>query len=75
MISHLCYVHLGINETLPRLLFIHLVETEVDKALRFLKRRKRDIALNIADIHGISLASCIMHMEIITNEVPNTNVD
>ncbi|XP_049372496.1 uncharacterized protein LOC125837407 [Solanum verrucosum] len=57
--THLRYAFLGTNETLPVILFAELSKIQVDAALRILKRRKKAIGWQMADIHGISLALCI----------------
>ncbi|XP_049388027.1 uncharacterized protein LOC125852317 [Solanum stenotomum] len=57
--AHLRYAFLGTNETLPVILSAELSEFQVGAALRILKRRKRAIGWQLADIHGISPALCM----------------
>ncbi|XP_049381305.1 uncharacterized protein LOC125845836 [Solanum stenotomum] len=59
MPAHLRYAYLGTNETLPIILSAELSETQVDAALRILKRRKKVIGWKMTDIHGISPALCM----------------
>ncbi|XP_049391401.1 uncharacterized protein LOC125855708 [Solanum stenotomum] len=57
--THLKYAFLGTNETLHVILSAELSEIQVGATLRILKRRKKVIRWQMADIHGISLALCM----------------
>ena len=57
--AELRYVYLGTNETLPVILSAELSDLQVDAALRILKRRKKAIGWQMADIHEISPALCM----------------
>ncbi|KAK4708672.1 hypothetical protein R3W88_029597 [Solanum pinnatisectum] len=70
--SHLRYAFLGANESLPVILSSALSEIQVDASLKILRKRKKAIGWQMADIHGISPALC-MHM-IFTEEGHKSSV-
>ncbi|XP_055812065.1 uncharacterized protein LOC129881982 [Solanum dulcamara] len=57
--AYLRYVFLGINNTLPIILSSALSEAQVLAALEVLKRHKKAIGWQMADLHGISPTLCM----------------
>ncbi|KAM2112316.1 hypothetical protein ACFX1R_014849 [Malus domestica] len=59
--SHLKYVFLGDDETLPVIISSTLTAQEKDKLVRVLREYKTVIRWTLADIKGISPTSCMHH--------------
>ncbi|CAN6712693.1 unnamed protein product [Malus baccata var. baccata] len=60
--SHLKYIFLGENETLPAIISSSLTAQEEEKLLRVLKEFKSALGWTLADIKGISLTTCMHHI-------------
>ncbi|CAN6580926.1 unnamed protein product [Malus baccata var. baccata] len=60
--SHLKYIFLGENETLPAIISSSLTAQEEEKLLRVLKEFKSALGWTLADITGISLTTCMHHI-------------
>ncbi|KAM1439859.1 hypothetical protein ACFXTO_013670 [Malus domestica] len=60
--SHLKYIFLGENETLPAIISSSLTAQEEEKLLRVLKEFKSAISWTLADIKGISPTTCMHHI-------------
>ncbi|CAN6685894.1 unnamed protein product [Malus baccata var. baccata] len=60
--SHLKYIFLGENETLPAIISSSLTAQEEEKLLRVLKEFKSALGWTLADIKGISPATCMHHI-------------
>ncbi|CAN6723485.1 unnamed protein product [Malus baccata var. baccata] len=60
--SHLKYVFLGEQETLPVIVSSSLTAQEEDKLVRVLKEFKSVIGWTLADIKGISHTTCMHHI-------------
>ncbi|CAN6547333.1 unnamed protein product [Malus baccata var. baccata] len=60
--SHLKYIFLGENETLPAILSSSLTAQEEEKLLRVLKEFKSALGWTLADIKGISPTTCMHHI-------------
>ncbi|CAN6560146.1 unnamed protein product [Malus baccata var. baccata] len=60
--SHLKYIFLGENETLPAIIFSSLTAQEEEKLLRVLKEFKSALGWTLADIKGISPTTCMHHI-------------
>ncbi|XP_049344141.1 uncharacterized protein LOC125808482 [Solanum verrucosum] len=72
LLAHLRYAYLGTNETLPVILFAELFDLQVDAALRILKRRRKAIGWQMANIHGISVALCMHKIYMEEDHKPKT---
>ena len=57
--AHLRYAFLGDNSTLPVILSSALSDAQVHLALEVLKKRKKAMGWQMADLHGISPALCM----------------
>ncbi|KAM2972030.1 hypothetical protein FF2_018768 [Malus domestica] len=60
--SHLKYIFLGENETLPAIISSSLTAQEKEKLLRVLKEFKSALGWTLADIKGISPTTCMHHI-------------
>ncbi|KAM1818309.1 hypothetical protein ACFX11_000115 [Malus domestica] len=60
--SHLRYVFLGEDETLPVIISSSLTAQEESKLVRVLKEYKTEIGWTLADIKGISPTTCMHHI-------------
>ncbi|CAN6676957.1 unnamed protein product [Malus baccata var. baccata] len=60
--SHLKYVFLGDDETLPVIISCSLMAQEEGKLVRVLKEYKTTIGWTLADIKGISPTTCMHHI-------------
>ncbi|CAN6707368.1 unnamed protein product [Malus baccata var. baccata] len=60
--SHLKYIFLGENETLPAINSSSLTAQEEEKLLRVLKEFKSTLGWTLADIKGISPTTCMHHI-------------
>ncbi|KAM2574981.1 hypothetical protein TB2_006855 [Malus domestica] len=60
--SHLKYIFLGENETLPAIISSSLTAQEEDKLVRVLKEFKSALGWTLADIKGISPTTCMHHI-------------
>ncbi|CAN6718941.1 unnamed protein product [Malus baccata var. baccata] len=60
--SHLKYIFLGENETLPAIISSSLRAQEEEKLLRVLKEFKSALGWTLADIKGISPTTCMHHI-------------
>ncbi|KAM1373686.1 hypothetical protein ACFX2I_024358 [Malus domestica] len=60
--SHLKYIFLGENETLPTIISSFLMEQEEEKLVRVLKEFKSALGWTLADIKGISPTTCMHHI-------------
>ncbi|CAN6560253.1 unnamed protein product [Malus baccata var. baccata] len=60
--SHLKYIFLGENETLPAIISSSLTAQEEEKLLRVLKEFKSAQGWTLADIKGISPTTCMHHI-------------
>ncbi|XP_070677839.1 uncharacterized protein [Malus domestica] len=60
--SHLKYIFLGENETLPAIISSSLTAQEEEKLLRVLKEFKSALGWTLADIKGISPMTCMHHI-------------
>ncbi|CAN6576718.1 unnamed protein product [Malus baccata var. baccata] len=60
--SHLKYIFLGENETLPAIISSSLTAQEEEKLVRVLKEFKFALGWTLADIKGISPTTCIHHI-------------
>ncbi|KAM2685397.1 hypothetical protein EV1_046772 [Malus domestica] len=60
--SHLKYVFLGDDETLPVIISSTLTAQEEDKLVRVLREYKTAIGWTLADIKGISPTTCMHHI-------------
>ncbi|CAN6586236.1 unnamed protein product [Malus baccata var. baccata] len=60
--SHLKYIFLGENETLPAIISLFLTAQEEEKLVRVLKEFKSAIGWTFADIKGISPTTCMHHI-------------
>ncbi|CAN6712714.1 unnamed protein product [Malus baccata var. baccata] len=60
--SHLKYIFLGENETLPAIISSSLTAQEEEKLLRVLKEFKSALGWTLADIKGISPTTCMHHI-------------
>ncbi|CAN6547410.1 unnamed protein product [Malus baccata var. baccata] len=60
--SHLKYIFLGENETLPAIISSSLTAQEEEKLLRVLKEFKFALGWTLADIKGISPTTCMHHI-------------
>ncbi|CAN6687784.1 unnamed protein product [Malus baccata var. baccata] len=60
--SHLKYIFLGENETLPAIISSFLTEQEEEKLVRVLKEFKSALGWTLADIKGISPTTCMHHI-------------
>ncbi|CAN6562548.1 unnamed protein product [Malus baccata var. baccata] len=60
--SHLKYIFLGENETLPALISSSLTAQEEEKLVRVLKEFKSALGWTLADIKGISPKTCMHHI-------------
>ncbi|CAN6697907.1 unnamed protein product [Malus baccata var. baccata] len=60
--SHLKYIFLGENETLPAIISSSLTAQEEEKLLRVLKEFKYALGWTLADIKGISPTTCMHHI-------------
>ncbi|CAN6570909.1 unnamed protein product [Malus baccata var. baccata] len=60
--SHLKYIFLGENETLPTIISSSLTAQEEEKLLRVLKEFKSALGWTLADIKGISPTTCMHHI-------------
>ncbi|CAN6552323.1 unnamed protein product [Malus baccata var. baccata] len=60
--SHLKYIFLGENETLPAIISSSLTAQEDEKLLRVLKEFKSALGWTLADIKGISPTTCMHHI-------------
>ncbi|CAN6586223.1 unnamed protein product [Malus baccata var. baccata] len=60
--SHLKYIFLGENETLPAIISSSLTAQEEEKLVRVLKEFKSALGWNLADIKGISPTTCMHHI-------------
>ena len=56
---YLRYIFLGENDTLPVIVSASLTDEQLDKLLRVLRLRKRDVGWNISDLKGISPSICM----------------
>ena len=63
--THLKYMFLGENETLPVIIANNLTSLQEDRLIRVLKEHKTAIGCTIADIKGISPSICMhrIHLE------------
>ena len=57
--SHLCYVYLGSNDTLPVIIASDLTVQQEEQLVKVLKEHKKAIGWTIADIKGISPSTCM----------------
>ena len=57
--SHLCYVYLGANDTLPVIIASDLTVQQEEQLVKVLKEHKKAIGWTIADIKGISPSTCM----------------
>ncbi|CAN6562542.1 unnamed protein product [Malus baccata var. baccata] len=60
--SHLKYIFLGENETLPAIISSSFTTQEEEKLLRVLKEFKSALGWTLADIKGISPTTCMHHI-------------
>ncbi|CAN6697787.1 unnamed protein product [Malus baccata var. baccata] len=60
--SHLKYIFLGENETLPAIISSSLTTQEEEKLVRVLKEFKSALSWTLADIKGISPTTCMHHI-------------
>ncbi|CAN6712727.1 unnamed protein product [Malus baccata var. baccata] len=60
--SHLKYIFLGENETLPAIISSSLTAQEEEKLVRFFKEFKSALGWTLADIKGISPTTCMHHI-------------
>ncbi|CAN6712797.1 unnamed protein product [Malus baccata var. baccata] len=60
--SHLKYIFLGENETLPAIISSSLTALEDEKLVRVLKEFKSALGWTLADIKGISPTTCMHHI-------------
>ncbi|CAN6716324.1 unnamed protein product [Malus baccata var. baccata] len=60
--SHLKYIFLGENETLPAIISSSLTAQEEEKLVRVLKEFKSALGWTLADIKGISPTTCMHHI-------------
>ncbi|CAN6546972.1 unnamed protein product [Malus baccata var. baccata] len=60
--SHLKYIFLGENETLPAIISSSLMAQEEEKLVRVLKEFKSALGWTLADIKGISPTTCMHHI-------------
>ncbi|CAN6560295.1 unnamed protein product [Malus baccata var. baccata] len=60
--SHLKYIFLGENETLPAIISSSLTAEEEEKLVRVLKEFKSALGWTLADIKGISPTTCMHHI-------------
>ncbi|KAM1559976.1 hypothetical protein TB1_003248 [Malus domestica] len=60
--SHLKYIFLGENETLPAIISSSLTAQEEEKLLRVLEEFKSALGWTLADIKGISPTTCMHHI-------------
>ncbi|CAN6567517.1 unnamed protein product [Malus baccata var. baccata] len=60
--SHLKYIFLGENETLPAIISSSLTAQEEEKLVRVLKEFKSALGWTLADIKGISPTTCMHHL-------------
>ncbi|CAN6579293.1 unnamed protein product [Malus baccata var. baccata] len=60
--SHLKYIFLGENETLPAIISSFLMTQEEEKLVRVLKEFKSALGWTLADIKGISPTTCMHHI-------------
>ncbi|CAN6720974.1 unnamed protein product [Malus baccata var. baccata] len=60
--SHLKYIFLGENETLPAIISSSLTAQEEEKLVRVLKEFKSALGWTLADIKGISPTTCLHHI-------------
>ncbi|CAN6542445.1 unnamed protein product [Malus baccata var. baccata] len=60
--SHLKYIFLGENETLPAIISSSLTTQEEEKLVRVLKEFKSAVGWTLADIKGISPTTCMHHI-------------
>ncbi|KAM1074448.1 hypothetical protein ACFX2B_019196 [Malus domestica] len=60
--SHLKYIFLGENETLPAIISSFLTAQEEEKLVRVLKEFKSALGWTFADIKGISPTTCMHHI-------------
>ncbi|CAN6560744.1 unnamed protein product [Malus baccata var. baccata] len=60
--SHLKYILLGENETLPAIISSFLTAQEEEKLVRVLKEFKSALGWTLADIKGISPTTCMHHI-------------
>ncbi|CAN6566334.1 unnamed protein product [Malus baccata var. baccata] len=60
--SHLKYIFLGENETLPAIISSSLTAQEKEKLVRVLKEFKSALGWTLADIKGISPTTCMHHI-------------
>ncbi|CAN6580919.1 unnamed protein product [Malus baccata var. baccata] len=60
--SHLKYIFLGENETLPVIISSSLTAQEEEKLVRVLKEFKSALGWTLADIKGISPTTCMHHI-------------
>ncbi|CAN6703697.1 unnamed protein product [Malus baccata var. baccata] len=60
--SHLKYIFLGENETLPAIISSSLTAQEEEKLVRVLKEFKFALGWTLADIKGISPTTCMHHI-------------
>ncbi|KAM2889737.1 hypothetical protein FF1_013323 [Malus domestica] len=60
--SHLKYIFLGENETLPAIISSSLTAQEEEKLVRVLKEFKSTLGWTLADIKGISPTTCMHHI-------------
>ncbi|CAN6687754.1 unnamed protein product [Malus baccata var. baccata] len=60
--SHLKYIFLGENDTLPAIISSSLTAQEEEKLLRVLKEFKSALGWTLADIKGISPTTCMHHI-------------
>ncbi|CAN6687682.1 unnamed protein product [Malus baccata var. baccata] len=60
--SHLKYIFLGENETLPAIISSSLTAQEDEKLVRVLKEFKSALGWTLADIKGISPTTCMHHI-------------
>ncbi|CAN6687761.1 unnamed protein product [Malus baccata var. baccata] len=60
--SHLKYIFLGENETLPAIISSSLTAQEEEKLLRVLKEFKSALGWTLADIKSISPTTCMHHI-------------
>ncbi|CAN6723483.1 unnamed protein product [Malus baccata var. baccata] len=60
--SHLKYIFLGENETLPAIISSSLTAQEEEKLVRVMKEFKSALGWTLADIKGISPTTCMHHI-------------
>ncbi|KAM2101230.1 hypothetical protein ACFX1T_028276 [Malus domestica] len=60
--SHLKYIFLGENETIPAIISSSLTAQEEEKLVRVLKEFKSTLGWTLADIKGISPTTCMHHI-------------